>query len=134
VAVKIPKIKKRKSFGARLTAALMALAAMAIIAFLAFSNWRIWNNRRDLDAGIKDLQNQVQVLEEHRRTLEAGLEAVQGESFQEERLREQGYKKPGEEVIAILRDPATSATKQEGGISAADSFWADLWKKIKNIK
>lgn len=134
MAVKIPKIKKRKSFGARLTAALMALAAMAIIAFLAFSNWRIWNNRRDLDTGIKDLQNQVQVLEEHRRTLEAGLEAVQGESFQEERLREQGYKKPGEEVIAILRDPATSATKQEGGISATDSFWADLWKKIKNIK
>jgi len=112
----------------------MALAAMAIIAFLAFSNWRIWNNRRDLDAGIKDLQNQVQVLEEHRRTLEAGLEAVQGESFQEERLREQGYKKPGEEVIAILRDPATSATNQEGGVSATDSFWADLWKKIKNIK
>jgi len=112
----------------------MGLVALAIVAFLAFSNWRIWNNRRDLDANIKDLQNQVRVLEEHRRTLEAGLEAVQGESFQEERLREQGYKKPGEEVIAILRDPATSATKQEGGVSAADSFWADLWKKIKNIK
>ena len=76
MAVKIPKIKKRKSFGARLAGAAMGLAALAIIAFLAFSNWRIWNNRRDLDASIKDLQNQVQVLEEHRRTLQAGLEAV----------------------------------------------------------
>jgi hypothetical protein len=65
--------------------------------------------------------------------LKAGLNAAQGESFQEERLREQGYKKPGEEVIAVLRDATSSDTTQTGA-PAGDNFWLDLWSKIKNIQ
>ena len=134
MAVKIPKIKKRKSWRAKFGDFILALAALAIIAFLAASNWRIWHNRQDLDAEIKDLRQQAMILEERRQALEAGLSAAQGESFQEERMREQGYKKPGEEVIAVLQDGQTSATNQEDSISGTDSFWADLWKKIKGIK
>ena len=132
MAIKIPKIKKRKSWQSKLGDLAMGLAALAIVAFLAVSNWRIHNSRQDLSGKVKELREQVQILEERRETLKAGLSAAQGENFQEERMREQGYKKPGEEVIAILQDGQTSATKQGDGISG-DNFWTDLWQKIKGI-
>ena len=81
---------------------------------------------------INKLQEQIQILQERRETLKAGLNAAQGENFQEEKMRAQGYKKPGEEVIAVLQDASTSATNQDG--AAADSMWTDLWEKLKNIK
>lgn len=82
---------------------------------------------------IKETQKQVQILQERRETLKAGLKAAAGESFQEEKMREQGYKKPGEEVIAILRDKSIDATNQTEGVSEGN-FWTNLWSKIKNIK
>ncbi len=133
MSIKVPKIRKRKSFKSRLAAAAMGLAALAIIAFLAVSNWRIYKDRQAMDGDIKKLQEQIQVLEERRATLQAGLTAAQGESFQEEKMREQGYKKPGEEVIAVLQDNSSNATKQDGTVSG-DNFWSDLWEKIRGSK
>jgi len=133
MAIKIPRIKKKNSWQAKLARLVLGLALLAIVAFLAVSNWRIYNNRRALDDQVAKLREQVQVLEERRATLKAGLNAAQGESFQEEKMREQGYKKPGEEVIAVLQDASSSATKQSEPVSG-DRFWTDLWEKIKNIK
>jgi len=93
VAVKIPKIKKKKSFGARLTAAAMGLAALAIIAFWGFQladmeqpprsgsqRQRLAKPSSDFGGASPDASSRI------------GSRA--GESFQEERLREQGYKNP----------------------------------------
>jgi len=110
----------------------VGLAVLAAIAFLAISNWRIFNDRQAVNADIKKLQEQIQILEERRKTLKAGLNAAQGESFQEEKMREQGYKKPGEEVIAVLQDKSGGATKQDEASSG--NFWLNLWESIKNIK
>ena len=133
MAVRIPKIRKKSSLKSKFVSAAAGLAALAVVAFLALSNWRIYNSRQALDVEIKKMQGQIQILEERRDALKAGLNAAQGESFQEEKMREQGYKKPGEEVIAVLQDGQTSATKQDGTVSG-DTFWSDLWEKIKNIK
>ena len=131
--IKIPKIRKKKSFKSKLASVAIGLVALAIIAFLAVSNWRIYNDRQAMDRDIGKLQEQIQVLEERRAALQAGLTAAQGESFQEEKMREQGYKKPGEEVIAVLQDSSSNATKQSESVGG-DSFWTSLWEKIKNIK
>ncbi len=133
MAVKIPKIKKRKSWHAKFGDFILALAALAIIAFLAASNWRIWHNRQDLDAEIKDLRQQAMILEERRQALEAGLSAAQGESFQEERLREQGYKKPGEEVIAVLQDGQTLLQSKKTAFLAPTVFGPTFGKKSKEL-
>jgi len=108
------------------------MVALAIIAFLGVSNWRIYKDRQAMDTEIKKLQEQMLILEERRDALKAGLAAAQGESFQEEKMREQGYKKPGEEVIAVLQDSQSGATKQEG--INGDNFWLNLWQKIKGGK
>lgn len=133
MAVRIPKIRRKSSLKSKFVSAAAGLAALAVIAFLALSNWRIYNSRQALDAEIEKLQEQIQILEERRAALKAGLNAAQGESFQEEKMREQGYKKPGEEVVAVLQDGSTGATKQSEP-AFGDSFWTDLWEKIKGIK
>jgi len=132
MAIKIPRIKKKSSLKAKLASAAMGMVALAIIAFLGVSNWRIYKDRQAMDTEIKKLQEQMLILEERRDALKAGLAAAQGESFQEEKMREQGYKKPGEEVIAVLQDSQSGATKQEG--INGDNFWLNLWQKIKGGK
>ena len=103
---------------------------MGVVAFLGVSNWHMYRDRQKIQAEINALQEQIQISEERREVLEAGLSAVQGEDFQEEKMRDQGYKKPGEEVIAVLQDKAADATKQsESGNN--DSFWYQLWQKIR---
>ncbi len=133
VAVKIPKKKRKNSLRSKLAAALLGMGVLALIAFLAMCNWQIYQNRAKINAEIEKKREQLQVLQEQRETLKAGLRAASGESFQEEKMREQGYKKPGEEVIAILRDRPIDATNQTGEISP-NGFWANFWQKIKNIK
>lgn len=133
VAIRIPKIKKKNSWQAKLARLGLALAALAIIAFLALSNLRIYSDRQETAKQVQELQKQIQILEERRETLKAGLNAAQGESFQEERMREQGYKKPGEEVIAVLQDGAGDATTQSEA-ALGGGFWTDLWTKIRDIK
>ncbi len=112
----------------------MGFAALAVMAFLALSNWRIFESRRVLDAQVAESRKDLQMLEERRAALKAGLDAAQGEGFQEERMREQGYKKPGEEVIAVLQDGAGDATTNSEGLPASGGgFWMDLWEKVKNL-
>ena len=129
MAIKIPKTRKKISWKKVFSSFFLGITALALIVFLAFSNWRIYQNRAATASEIKKLEEQFQILQERKKSLEAGLDAAQGESFQEEKLREQGYKKPGEEVIAVLQEKSLDATKQE---SANDSnFWSNLWQKIK---
>ena len=93
----------------------------------------MYKDRQIADGEVKKLENQIQVLKERQQMLKAGLSAARGEDFQEEKMREQGYKKPGEEVIAVLPDLQGNATKQSGTASS-DNFWLNLWQKIKGTK
>jgi cell division protein FtsB len=132
MAIKIPRIRKKNSWKSKLAWAAAGLAVLAVIAFLADSNWRIYQNRQAMAEDIKKLQEQIQILDERRDTLTAGLNATQGDDFEEEKMRDQGYKKPGEQVIAVLQDKASNATNQD--VNGGSNFWVNLWQKIKNIK
>lgn len=103
-----------------------------MIGFLAVSNWKIAANRRAQEAQINELKIQIQVLEERKEALKAGLDASLQNDFQEEKIREQGYKKPGEEVIAVLQDGAAGSAQSDQ--AASDGLWTTIWKKIKEIK
>ena len=132
MAVKIPRVKKKRSLKSKLVAAAAGAAALGAVAFLGFSNWRIYSDRQKMQAQVDTLLEQIQILEERRQVLQAGLNAAQGEDFQEEKMRDQGYKKPGEEVIAVLQDKPADAAGQDAVESGG--FWQDLWEKISNIK
>lgn len=133
MAVRIPRAKKNKSLKSRLTSAFAGAVALGVIIFLGFSNWRMYLDRQKMQSQVESLHEQIQILEERRQVLKAGLEATKGQDFQEEKMRDQGYKKPGEEVIAVLQDKSSDATKQSGTVND-DSFWYQLWQKIRGTE
>lgn len=76
---------------------------LIVIGFLVISNWKINQKRVELRSQIEALRKEIQILEEKKQELEAGISQTKGEEYLEKEAREKlGLKKPGEEVVAIL--------------------------------
>ncbi|HOX29946.1 MAG TPA: hypothetical protein P5080_01955 [Candidatus Paceibacterota bacterium] len=125
------KTKKRASWQTVLMSAVLGVLSLSLIAFLGISNWKISEKRKTLKEDIDRAKAQVAILQERKDSLAAGLNESEKADFQEERIREQGYKKPGEEVIAVLQDKKPE--KEEIRQVVKKSFWLDLWEKIKDF-
>ena len=106
---------------------MMGLLALGVMVFLIVSNWRIYNDSQVVNAEIQKTAEQLQLVKDRQETLQAALSATQGADFQEELMRDQGYKKPGEQVIAILQDPQQDAKKKDSkSQDKPQSFWQML--------
>jgi len=113
----------RQTIFSILTGFLLVLAT----GFLIFSNLKISQRRSELTAKIEDLKKEIQILEEKNQELRAGITKTYSESYWEEKIREQGYKKPGEEQIVVL--PPEEVEKEE-----EKTFWnpQNWWEWIKS--
>lgn len=100
---------------------------VAVIGFLIFSNLKISQRRAELTTKIEDFKKEIQILEKKNQELRAGITQTESESYWEERIREQGYKKPGEEQIVVL--PPEEIKKEE-----EKSFWnpQNWWQWVKS--
>lgn len=125
------KTRKRGSWQNTLFSLVLGMMALGLIGFLAISNWKIAANRRAIERQTADLTNQIRELEDRRGTLEAGLDAARQNDFQEEKIRDQGYKKPGEEVIAVLQ---SKSQEEQQAQEQTDSFWSKIWQTISGGK
>jgi len=107
---------------------LIGFLLILVIGFLIFSNFKISQRRAELTAKIEDLKKEIQILEEKNQELQAGITETHSESYWEERIREQGYKKPGEEQIVVLPPEEGEVKKEES------SFWnpQNWWEWIKS--
>lgn len=104
---------------------LIGLSFIAIVSFLIISNLRISQKRSALNVRIDSLKKEIQALEGKNNQLKAGIFEVQSESYQEEKIREQGYKKPGEEVVVVV--PPEQKQKEE---IPPKSFWQKILEKL----
>ena len=86
-------------------------AMFAMVGFLVVSNWKISNKRADLRIRIIELQQEIQNLEKEKQGLQAGIQQVSEDEYVEEKIRNQGYKKPGEEVI-VVKDAESAGTQK----------------------
>jgi len=105
---------------------LIGILLAAAIGFLTFSNLKISQRRAELTAKIEDLKKEIQILEKKNQELRAGITQTESESYWEERIREQGYKKPGEEQIVVL--PPEGG--EEGETGGQKSLWQRILEKI----
>jgi len=97
-----------------------------IIGFLFVSDWRITQKREELLNKMESLKKEVQQLEEKNQQLQAGISQTENDAYWEEKAREQGYKKPGEETVVVLppqTENSTSTEKEKG-------WWQTLLGKI----
>ena len=85
------------------------------------------NKRRSqLQTQITILESKVQELENLKKQQEYGLELAETDEFWEEKLREQGYKKPGEDVFVVV--PQEEVKQQD--VEKEKSFWQKLLEKL----
>ena len=106
---------------------LIIISILAVVGFLIFSNLRISQRRAELRSQVEAIEKKIQLLEEKNTELRAGIIKTESESYWEERIREQGYKKPGEEQIVVL--PPEEIKKEE-----EKSFWnpQNWWQWVKS--
>ena len=102
----IAKSKKQKKSDSKkedlIFQAIFALLFIFFIGYLAVSNYRIIKKRGELSERIKSLTEEIQTLEFEKQRLEAGISETQKDVYWEERVREQGYVKEGEQQVVVL--------------------------------
>ena len=96
------KVKKRGTLKSIFFSIFLGLIFLATISFLVFSNWKINQKRTELQNKIDNLKKEIENLETKKTDLEAGISQTAEEIYWEEKIREQGYKKPGEEQVVVL--------------------------------
>ncbi|MFH1181298.1 MAG: septum formation initiator family protein [bacterium] len=116
---------KREKNQALLFSIFIAILTLGMISFLIISDYRINKKRVELSEQIKKYQKDIQELEERNAQLKAGITQTQQESYWEEKAREQGYKKPGEEQVVVVPPAEKTGQKSEGS--------QNFWQKILNI-
>jgi cell division protein FtsB len=95
------------------------LVSAFLIIFLAISNLRIEAKRNELKKEIEKLKTELQVLEERNEELKKEISRAKSESYWEEKAREEGYVKEGEEAIVIKKIGEERKETQE-----------TIWQKI----
>ena len=89
---------------------LIGVFLFVTVGFLVISNFKINQRRGDLISQIEELDREIQILEERNENLKAGIVQTETDIYWEEKLREQGYKKPGEEQVVVLPPENGKAT------------------------
>jgi len=79
------------------------VVSLFLIIFLVTSNLRIEKKRNELKKEIEKLKAELQVLEEKNGELKRAISKAKSETFWEEKAREEGYIREGEEVIVIKK-------------------------------
>lgn len=129
----IAKSKKQKKSGSKkedlFFQAIFVLLFVFFISYLIISNYKIIEKRSQLNEKIKSLTEEIQMLEVEKQRLEAGITQTQKDVYWEERIREQGYVKEGEEQVVVLGPGEI----QKEEVKTGQNFIEELFEKIKNF-
>jgi len=120
----IPKNKKKKNDAQSVVfPVILGLLFVGMVSFLVISDLRINQKRGEMLNTIDELQQEITALESEKKELESGLIDTEDATYWEGKLREQGYKKPGEEAVVVLPSEETEEIE-----TPENSFW----QRIKN--
>lgn len=111
------------------SAIIFAVLVFGIIGLLAFSNYRVNQRRADLLKQIGDLGREIRLLEENNDQLKQGIQEAQKDAHWEEKVREQGYKKPGEKQVVVLPPKEENAAPTE----QSQNLWQKFLDPIRNF-
>jgi len=126
------KIKKDFKFQNVFFPVLVGIFLFAVIGFFIVSNLRINRERGELMDKISDLKKDIVLLEERNNQLKMGIAQTESDAYWEEKLREQGYKKPGEEAIVVIPPTDNNNSDSQNSSSILESlkgFWQSFLEK-----
>jgi cell division protein FtsB len=120
------KKNRKEVFQAVFFAIFLAVLTMGFIAFFVISDFRITKRRNEMLGQISNLQKEIQATEEKNAKLKEGISQTGKDAYWEEKIREQGYKKPGEEQVVVLPPQDSSITP----LQEQKNFWQKILEKI----
>lgn len=82
---------------------ILFLIIFATVSFLIISNVRISQKRGELSLRIDTLKQEIQDLETEKQRLQAGIRETEEKEYLEKKIRDQGYKKSGEQVVVVKK-------------------------------
>ena len=129
------RIRKEGPYQTIFFSILIGIITFGLIGFLVISNWKIIQKRAELQSKIESLKKEIQILEEKNQQLRAGILETTKESYWEEKIRQEGYKRPGEEQVVVLREkPEEEKIKEETKAHKLKIYILDalknLWQKF----
>lgn len=99
-----------------------------LIGFLIISDFKISKRREELNEKLASLKKESEALEEKNKTLESRISQTGKESYWEQKIREQGYVRSGENPVVIV-SPKEEKVKGEKETEAPGSEGIITWIK-----
>jgi len=129
----IGKIKKRDSREERISQILFPIFTLALIGLLLMSNLKINQKRTKLTEEIESLKKELEISEEKKQKLETGLSQTEKESYWEEKIRQEGYVREGENPVVILPSKENPKEKVVENQKLSEKFLGPVRNLFKNI-
>ena len=121
-------IKKKGKYQNLFFSVLIVSLTAGIVFLIIFSSIKMNRKRAELTNRIDSLKQEIKSLEEDQKRLQSGISQTESESYWEEKVREQGYKKPGEETIVVLPPEENQAPPEK-----QKSFWEKIMGPVRNF-
>ena len=123
----IAKNKRIKNVARQTTffSALLGVLLFTVVGYLVVSNLKINSRRAELQSQLIKLETELNDLEAKKAQLQAQVSEVASDEYLDEKANEQGYKKPGEEVLVIVPAENNQAPQEE------ENFLQKIIDKIK---
>lgn len=129
--------KRKTSKEDKIFQVLFFILTISLIGFLLISNLKIQKRRSELQVEIESLKKEIENLEEKKKELEAGISATEKESYWEEKIRQQGFVKEGENPVVVLPPQEPQEEKKienqnlpEKFLKEIQDFFAGLVKRF----
>jgi len=119
--------KKKKTKKEKFSNLVSLFTSFLLIFFLAFSNFKIAKSKTELKNRLRNLTTQLNQIEEKNKEIKKKIGQAEKESFWEEKIREEGYVKEGEEMIVIKGPQKTKESTPE------KNRWQKFLESLKNF-
>lgn len=126
-------IKQRRE--QRVFSAILGLFLLILTCLLVFSNWKIGQKRKELLFGVEKLRSMMNAMQVEGEKLREHVLESETEAYWEEKLREHGYKKPGESVVIIKKEdgPDQIILEPELQENKGSGFWQVFMAQIRSF-
>jgi cell division protein FtsB len=107
-----------------------------MVGALLFSNYKMRKKRSELASKVEALQQEIDSLEGKKIELESGISDTKDPAYWEEKIRNQGYIKEGENQVVVLDESGNQINvalddnaSQEGLFQKFKNFLASLFQR-----
>lgn len=126
---KTKKQRKKKPKEDMVFQTVFLVLTISFIGYLSYSNFKISRKRGELTKKIEALREEIGILEGEKEYFESGISQTEKDSYWEERARDQGYVREGENPVVII---PSEEVKEEEEIQS-QNFFGSLSEIIKNL-